>query len=537
VADESIQPQSGAQVAPTARHSRIKSLTGSWFALRAADVQLYRVGDDLSGVLIFSMIIFSPWAFGTTESWSIWTMNIAGYALGALLLVKLFIREVKGYPASRWENYSARSGTYLRRRHPPARFLTRALAGLTLAVLAYCLASALNASAAYNSVTRLFEYRHYLNWLPHSYDSHRTWSTFWVDLGLACSFWTIRDWLSGMTPEEERAAHARTESNSGKSSLLLPSRLRWLLWLVCVNGALLGLEAMVQRASGSGKLLFLVQPVVNPEGETQFGPYAYRSNAAQYFNLLWPLCLGFWWTLQRAAGFRAKSHHLLLGCAAIMAACPIISTSRGGALVAGVLLVLAVILLPMTNFFAFAGWVKDRQTQRGTAAMLGLFLTLVVMLGWYFGWDTLAPRMAQIQAGYQNREEMYAAARPMANDYPLFGTGPGTFATVFQLYRFSDATYWPAQLHDDWLETQITFGWLGLLLLLAALACVALRGLAPGGIRGGRRFVILAWLGLAGCLVHARFDFPFQIHSTLFLFLVICAILFGMGRKSGVSRR
>ena len=31
------------------------------------------------------MIIFSPWAFGTTESWSIWTMNIAGYALGALL--------------------------------------------------------------------------------------------------------------------------------------------------------------------------------------------------------------------------------------------------------------------------------------------------------------------------------------------------------------------------------------------------------------------------------------------------------------------
>lgn len=530
---EIIQPP-GASVA---NPSRIKSLTGSWFALRAADVQAYRVCDDLSGVLIFPMIVFSPWALGTTQPWSVWMMNYAGYALGLLLLAKLFIREVKGYPALRWENFSARSGTRWRHRHPLARFLTRALAGLTLAVLAYCLASALNASATYNSETRLFEYRHYVGWLPHSFDRQRTWFTFWTYLGLAGSFWAIRDWLSGMTSAEERAAHVRTENDSGKPARLLSSRLRWLLWLVCVNGALLGVEAIVQRASGSSKLLFLVQPLVNPEGETQFGPYAYRSNAAQYFNLLWPLCLGFWWTLQRAGGQRFKVHHLLLLCAAIMAACPVISTSRGGALVAGGILILAVIFLPLTNFFAAAGRVKERPARWGTAVMLGLFFAVAVTLGWYFGWDSLAPRLDQIQAGYQNREEMYDAARPMAADYPVFGTGPGTFATVFQLYRFSNSTYWPEQLHNDWLETQITFGWLGLLLLLAALACVALRWFAPGGIRGGRRLVMLAWLGLVGCLVHARFDFPFQIHSVLFLFLVICAILFSLGRKSGVSRR
>ena len=52
--------------------------------------------------------------------------------------------------------------------------------------------------------------------------------------------------------------------------------------------------------------------------------------------------------------------------------------------------------------------------------------------------------------------------KPMAADYPLFGTGPGTFGTVFQLYLISSATYWPEQLHNDWLETRITFGWLGI---------------------------------------------------------------------------
>jgi O-antigen ligase len=145
--------------------------------------------------------------------------------------------------------------------------------------------------------------------------------------------------------------------------------------------------------------------------------------------------------------------------------------------------------------------------------------------------------MEQLGEGLQNRQDIFDSARPMAADYPLFGTGPGTFGTVFQLYLISSATYWPEQLHNDWLETRITFGWLGLALLLAALACVGLRWFVPGGIRGGRRFVVLIWLALAGCLIEACYDFPFQIHSILFLFLVFCAVLFSLGRRSGASWR
>jgi len=534
---DTIQPPGGPQIAQAVRRGGIKSLAGTLFALRAADVQLYRLCDDLSAMLIFPMLVFGPWAFGTTDPWSVWIMNIAGYALGILLLAKIFIRGAKGYTALRWENLSIHSATKTRHRHPLARLLTRILAGLTLAVLAFCLVSAWNARSTYHTGTRLFEYHRCLAWLPHSLDSHRTWFTFWTYLGLAASFWAVRDWLLGMTPAEERAVRGGSEDDSGGPSRLLPGRLRQLLWLLCINGALLGVECIVQRASGSSKLLFLWQPLVNPGGETQFGPYHYRSNAAQYFNLLWPVCLGFWWTLQRIGGQRFKSHHTLLLCAAIMAACPIISTSREGALVAAGILILAVIFLAMANLFASDRRSGDRRTGRSTAAMLGFFFVLVLALGWYFGWEPLEPRMEQIGEGYQDREQMYDAAKPMAADYPLFGTGPGTFGSVFQLYLISGSTYWPEQLHNDWLETRITFGWVGMALLLAALACVVLRWFVPGGIRGGRRFVVLIWLALAGCLLGARFDFPFQIHSILFLFLVFCAMLFSFGRRSGSLRR
>jgi O-antigen ligase len=338
-----------------------------------------------------------------------------------------------------------------------------------------------------------------------------------------------------MTAAEERRAFAGGKTGAEKNAPLLPGRLRALLWLLCVNGALLGVEAVAQRAAGSCKLLFLVQPRLFPNAATQFGPYAYRSNAAQYFDLLWPLCLGFWLTLQRGGGRGWSRHGLLVG-AGIMAACPVISSSRAGALVAMAMLLAALIYLAPGSRGG-GRRAENGGRQPGTAAWLVLFLAVTIALGWHFGWAALSKRLEVIGEGYAGREAMYEAARPMAQDYPWFGTGPGTFGTVFQLYRISNATFWPAQLHNDWLETRITFGRLGLGLLLAALALVGVRWFVPGGVRGHRRLATLAWLALAGCLTQARFDFPFQVHSTLLLFLVICAILLNLSRTTGAERR
>jgi O-antigen ligase len=405
------------------------------------------------------------------------------------------------------------------------------LAGLTVAILAYCLISALNARATYHGDELSFAYHRCLKWLPHSLDSGRTWLAFWTYLGLACSFWAIRDWLLGKSDGEERVQCRQLHPGGHAAGPLLPARLRRLLWVLAVNGGLLGAEGIAQRLEGSGKLLFLVKPHVNPGADSQFGPYAYRANAAQYFNLLWPVCLGFWWTLNRSFASRGAAYHLLLFFAAIMAACPIISTSRGGALVTVGIIALAAFFLLATHFLLAAHRQRDRRTRRITLACLALFFSSALALGFALGWKTLKPRMDHISEDVHVRLQMYDLARPMAEDYPLFGTGPGTFETVFQLYRFSTGTYWPAQLHNDWLETRITFGGLGSALIALAFVTAVLRWFARGGIHGGRRFTILIWLALAGCLVHARYDFPFQIYSIVLLFLVLCAILSTLTRR------
>ncbi|HVV74298.1 MAG TPA: O-antigen ligase family protein, partial [Verrucomicrobiae bacterium] len=226
--------------------------------------------------------------------------------------------------------------------------------------------------------------------------------------------------------------------------------------------------------------------------------------------------------------------HLLLVCAVIMASCPIISTSRGGALVAfGLLAISAVGLFGRSLIDIHA----PRLPRPSSLSALLVFFMGAPLLGLALGWQTLKPRLASLNQGFRERERICAVARKIARDYPIYGTGPGTYEAVSTLYR-PGADFWPAQAHNDWLEFRITFGIAGCALLVAALSLVALRCLLPGGLSAGKYLPQAICLAITGCLVHARFDFPFQVHSVLGLFVILSAVLFSLNTSEpgpGVS--
>src|SRR5262249_21578567 len=148
---------------------------------------------------------------------------------------------------------------------------------------------------------------------------------------------------------------------------------------------------------------------------------------AQYFNLLWPVCLGFCRSVRALRKSPRKAHHVLLVCAAIMAVCPLASTSRGGALITIGLLLAASSFLLLKYCFPATRRRQNLAAKTGTLTLVLLFALAVPSIGWALGWKTLKPRLQQISQDLRYREQMYAKARPMADDYPVFGTGPGTF--------------------------------------------------------------------------------------------------------------
>jgi O-antigen ligase len=485
--------------------------------------------DRLTELLIYFGILFGPWAFGTTRQWSIDVMNGVGFAAGTLLLLKILLRFGGDNASLAWSAHGA--GPSSQRAARAERRFTSLLAVSTIAIVLFCFLSAWNARAIYHTDQWNFEYRDAITWLPHSYDQDSSWLAFWEYLGLAGFFWALRDWLMTLSPEE--ADRYELEGLPDRATARLPVRLRRLFWVLTINGTLLAIEALIQRAEGGNKLLWLVVPRINKSPTEQFGPYAYRGNAAQYFNLLWPAVLGFWWACVRSARRRRGGANprrgnlpaVLLPCIFIMAVCPLVSSSRGGAIVLVINLLMAAVIL-------FAAQWRSHWTAK---VVLVLVLGGAIGGGALLGWQTLAPRMEMIKQGYAAREGLYLAGNYMAQDNAVFGTGPGTFETMYQLYRRSETDEWLGYMHNDWLQTLITFGRVGAAPIFLCLALALSHWFWGGGINANKYFVMLLWVSLGGCLAHAWFDFPFQIHSVLALFLVLCAVLSCLTRRSLAS--
>src|SRR3954462_14738594 len=60
--------------------------------------------------LIYAILVFTPWAFGTTEEWAIRTVNSVNYILGLLLVVKWITRLLTRFHPARWDGPGALRG-------------------------------------------------------------------------------------------------------------------------------------------------------------------------------------------------------------------------------------------------------------------------------------------------------------------------------------------------------------------------------------------------------------------------------------------
>ncbi len=461
---------------------------------------MWRKYSDIAteGLIVFALL-FGPWAFGSTELWSAWVLNWVGLALGAIWLAQQihrgwrFLQQTEALPLAGQRRASIGS-------EPAIRKILLILTGI---LLLYCLIGAANARAVYHLWH--FSYQPCILWLPHSYDQRRSWDFFFNYLALAGYFWAMRDWLL--------QAHTRRSR--------LPARLQRILWVLSVNGLILASVGLVQKFVGENKLLWLVEPEINKSVNNQFGPFAYRGNGAQYFNLLWPVVLAFWLYLNKttrregATGWVRHRAKLLLAGLSLMVLCPLVSLSRTGAVVLLINLLAAGIII----WFAFRKPL-NRKFILAVFGVLGLLLA-----GGYFEWDQLSTRFGQLEYGYVDRMSLYIPEWQMALDNQPFGVGPGAFSSMYQFYRpnFQDA--WWAQAHNDWIEAFITLGWIGLLLSLIPFAVILGRCFYSGGIKVRFSVIGLLWVSLGGCLVHALVDFPFQIQSILVLFTLICSLL------------
>jgi O-antigen ligase len=286
-------------------------------------------------------------------------------------------------------------------------------------------------------------------------------------------------------------------------------------------GLLLAAHGLLQAETSPHKLYW-----VRSVFQAGFGPYFNRDHAANILMLSMAAGLGL--LFSRVQTWRAvdgpprgylRSQGLIAGGAVFLFLGIVACTSRGA--------LLAIPLAAASLVFFGAGFAKRARLRRAraAAALAGGALVIFFVFA-YVG--SGADAGARVDKSITGRFSIYGDARRWWRDAPVFGTGLGSFETIYPSYQDFELRSTVAHAHSDWLEVALEAGLLG---FLAALAAAALAGLAA--VRAWRaarsaemRALIAGALAAAAAFsFHALFEFCFQIPGNAVVFLGIVGFL------------
>jgi len=188
-----------------------------------------------------------------------------------------------------------------------------------------------------------------------------------------------------------------------------------------------------------------------------------------------------------------------------------------------------------TGFFAslliagMIGIALSRRATRNTVILLASLVAIdLLIVGSWFGVEKLAQRLEQTtQEDVRIREEPASYTRAMIADYPLVGTGPGTFYVAFPKYRPETIVNFFDYAHNDYAQFtaesgMIGIGILGLFVVFCLVAALRAHATRRDPLMRGMSFACI--MGVTAMLIHAWVEFNFQIPANAMYFMVLAAL-------------
>jgi O-antigen ligase len=255
-----------------------------------------------------------------------------------------------------------------------------------------------------------------------------------------------------------------------------------------------------------------------------FGNY---NHFAGYLEMAIPLILGLFLT-----GFRRVKLFLMIYLTVVMLAALILSLSRGGWIGFLIALLFMAVALVTNRYF---------QRKKLMAALAGGFVVVALVV---LASTPVVERIRTFeQRGqiptFRDRVRVWSGTVEMIQDYPLLGTGPGTFATVFTQYQPPGFVSRYFMAHNDYLHFTSEVG-LPLVIILAWMIIALYR-------RGFRKLKNLSRLvrgatlgamsGVTAILFHSIVDFNLHIPSNALLFTVLAAMVVAPASKQDHGAR
>ncbi len=173
--------------------------------------------------------------------------------------------------------------------------------------------------------------------------------------------------------------------------------------------------------------------------------------------------------------------------------------------------------------FAFWTFLNLKEKERERARLTGYLWFFLILLAAYLLWIGLDPILERFfqtaQEIERGRTLVWKDTLKMIKDFPIFGTGLGTYRHSFPLYKTLPQQVFFSHAHNDYLELLAEGGLALIIPFLWGMGRILKWSLSsPSLITRG------ATTGVVALLIHSFFDFNFHIPANAYIFFTLAGI-------------
>lgn len=242
--------------------------------------------------------------------------------------------------------------------------------------------------------------------------------------------------------------------------------MRLTLPLLIILGTISGVIGVLQLAGGPSGPFYFYRITNNSNA---VGLFANRNHAAILLACLFPMLALFALRSSAVNGGSTRIRRLIALSIAITVVPLILVTGSRSGLLAAVIGLVGGLLLYTSRISTSA---EIRPIKSVTAILMATTLLCLVFVTIYFSRAEAIERIFADPSAANDRAAFWISTPKLFWLYFPFGFGPGSFVPAFQVEEtlFLLTNIYVNRLHNDWLETALTFGVPGMLLLTSATA-------------------------------------------------------------------
>jgi O-antigen ligase len=298
-----------------------------------------------------------------------------------------------------------------------------------------------------------------------------------------------------------------------------------LILVIMLVGIAESLYGMLEFFSGGSRIFTLD---MESQLSSVTGTFINRNYFAGYLLMVIPLSIGFFFSREafqrvsfmgwrhRLSSFDGKTLLIAFGII-VMTLALLFSASRMG--------IVSLLLSFSLISFLFRERQKGQKFSRTTVLIFGLAILWAV----WIGLDAVISRFFTTSEGFKARWMIWANTFQIFKDFPILGSGLGTFIHIFPMYRSFHVKGFHSHAENDFLQLMSEVGLIGIGLLFVLFLFLFFKG--ASGIRSlsgkeSQRYIGMGGMvGILALMFHSLVERNIQVPSNAFLYTFIFALI------------